>query len=109
MEVLGWCGIKGQLDPRVTASAELGYMLAEKHQGLGIVTTTARTVIQLAFKLLPALEVVQFQCIDSSERSALVPQRLCFAKHSSREVTHPLDADRTMPLSVYHCYRWQLE
>ncbi len=56
---------------------ELGYWLAEKMQGKGIITLCAQKLIQYAFQKLK-LNRIQIKVAIGNEKSAAIPKRLGF-------------------------------
>lgn len=59
-------------------SVELGYWIAQEHQGKGIVSDACRAVITHAFRELD-LHRVQIRCATGNSKSCAIPRRLGFA------------------------------
>jgi len=58
-------------------NAEIGYWLAQSHEGLGLVTRSCRAVIEYAFTELD-LSCMRIRCAASNVRSRAIPERLGF-------------------------------
>lgn len=73
------CGALGlqHLD-RDAGATELGYWLAERAQGRGVVTRAVRAAVDALFASVPRLERVVIRCWPDNLRSRAVPERLGF-------------------------------
>lgn len=60
-------------------SGEIGYWLAKKFEGKGIMHAACRAVLQSAFRRL-ALQRVVIRCAPANRRSAAIPERIGFVK-----------------------------
>lgn len=60
-------------------STSLGYWLAEKYQGNGIMTKCCTVCIEYAFRELN-LNRVEIRCAEKNSRSRAIPERLGFVK-----------------------------
>lgn len=56
---------------------ELGYWLAETHQGRGLMTRACRALVEYSFGELE-LNRVEIRCATGNQRSCAIPQRLRF-------------------------------
>src|SRR5690606_8940210 len=75
MEFAGLIGFKDS--DWVNNKTELGYWLAEKMQGKGIVTLCTKALVKYAFNKL-GMNRVQLKVAVGNSKSAAIPQRLGF-------------------------------
>ncbi|MBY5991118.1 GNAT family N-acetyltransferase [Ferrimonas balearica] len=74
-DLVGMMDLRG-LDPARRVGV-LGYWVAQPHQGRGLVTRSARGIIDYGFQAL-ALEKVELRCAEGNLRSRAVAERLGF-------------------------------
>ncbi len=63
----------------VAGKAEIGYWISADEEGKGIVTASARLLIDFAFRELE-LNRIEIRCSSENSRSAAIPQRLGFTR-----------------------------
>jgi ribosomal-protein-serine acetyltransferase len=71
--------IPGAIDVRVESpgAAEIGYWLAEKAQGRGIVSRAVRVLVRFSFVEL-GVDAVLIRCARDNVKSRAIPERLGF-------------------------------
>ncbi|MGC3977037.1 MAG: GNAT family protein [Paludibacteraceae bacterium] len=74
---VGLIGLKFNADNKANQKTEIGYWLSEKHQGKGIITTSVKVLLNLAFSELK-LNRVQIRCATGNIGSKNIPKRLGF-------------------------------
>lgn len=79
--------------------AEIGYWLAERMQGKGIITNSAESLIRYAFQKLN-INRVQIKVAVGNRKSAAIPQRLGF-KLEGIERNGELHGQKFLDLEVY--------
>jgi ribosomal-protein-serine acetyltransferase len=94
--IAGGCGLI--LNERGN-SAEIGYWIDAKLEGMGIVSDCCRALIDYAFRELE-LSRVQIRCATANVRSAAIPKRLGFSHEGTLRQTIRTN-DR---LDDEHCY-----
>lgn len=62
---------------KVNSKSEIGYWLSEKYQGQGIITSTVKYLLDLAFTELK-LNRIQIKCAVGNTKSINIPKRLNF-------------------------------
>jgi ribosomal-protein-serine acetyltransferase len=65
-------------NPYGNPTAELGYLLASRYEGQGIVTRSLSTLIDVAIAEL-GIHRFQIRCVTGNQRSRAVPERLGFS------------------------------
>ncbi len=78
-EILYEGELAGAIDVRIEnpATAEIGYWLAEKAQGRGIVSRAVRVLVRFSFADL-GVDVVLIRCAGDNVKSRAIPERLGF-------------------------------
>lgn len=84
-------------------SGNIGYWLAEEHQGRGHVTTAVRRLVRHAFTVWE-LERIEIRAATDNQRSRAVPERLGFKREGVLHGAERL-GDRRLDLVVYATYR----
>ena len=95
--IAGTVGMRG-IDWRVR-STELGYWLAEAHQGRGIVTAAVAAYLDYAFDVLGLHRVVVHAGADNA-RSRAIPERLGFTYEGTEREAEWI-GDRVHDLALY--------
>lgn len=95
-EIAGGCGL---ILNELTNSAEIGYWIDAKFEGMGIVSDCCRALIDYAFGEME-LSRVQIRCATGNLRSAAIPKRLGFSHEGTLRQTIRTN-DR---LDDEHCY-----
>ncbi len=105
-EILYEGALVGAIDVRVEnpATAEIGYWLAEKAQGGGIVSRAVRVLMRFSFADL-GVDVVVIRCAKDNVRSLAIPERLGF----TLTATLPRQEVRGQDQLVYSLPRSQWE
>jgi ribosomal-protein-serine acetyltransferase len=78
---------------------EIGYWIAQKYQGLGIVTAACRAVVDHAFEEWD-LHRVEIHCATSNEKSCAIPKRLGFRLEGVMREAQLLDGNY-LDINVY--------
>jgi ribosomal-protein-serine acetyltransferase len=78
---------------------EIGYWIAQEHQGKGIVTEACRAMITHAFRELD-LHRVQIRCATGNIKSCAIPQRLGFAHEGTAREAEMVN-DRFIDLHIF--------
>ena len=74
--LIGTCGYKGA--PTPDGIVEIGYEIADRYQGLGLATETARALVELAFRH-DAVQVILAHTLAEENASAAVLRKLGFS------------------------------
>ncbi len=74
--LIGTCGYKGA--PTPDGVVEIGYEIADRYQGLGLATETARALVKLAFGY-DAVQVILAHTLAEENASAAVLRKLGFS------------------------------
>ena len=96
-EFAGLLGLN--LIDHLNKKAEIGYWLAEKMQGKGIITNSTERLIHYAFQKL-SINRVQIKVAVGNEKSAAIPQRLGF-KLEGIERNGELHGQKFLDLEIY--------
>jgi ribosomal-protein-serine acetyltransferase len=81
------------------ASSSIGYWIAERHEGRGLVTGACRALLDHAFGAL-SLHRMEIRCEPSNRRSRAVPERLGFREEGTLREAQRI-GDRRTDLVVY--------
>lgn len=101
---IGGTGLHLRVGPR---AAEIGYWVAKKHEGKGLVTEAARGMARVGL-LLHDLDRIEIRMDPANRRSAAVPPRLGFSLETTlRRRIEGLDGLRDV--HVWALYRDQVE
>ncbi len=95
-----------QID-HLNKKAEIGYWLAEKMQGKGIITASVERLIRYAFQKLN-MNRVQIKVAVGNEKSAAIPQRLGF-KLEGIERNGELHGQKFLDLEIYSLLKMNRE
>lgn len=73
-EIAGMCGLRVD---RLNDKAEIGYWLAKKYNGQGIMTDVVKNVLSIGFESYKLNKII-IETVDSNYKSQAIPKRLGF-------------------------------
>ncbi|KAL9645962.1 hypothetical protein ABK040_001069 [Willaertia magna] len=83
-DFIGICGALGKIDNK-TEIVELGYLIGEKYEGKGIVTTLLKQVICKLFNEVESIKKLEICTFENNEKSKNVAKRLRFKLNENHE------------------------
>lgn len=86
-----------------SGTAQIGYWIAERFQGRGVMTRAVAALIRLAFGEL-GLERIEIRCAAGNQRSQAIPKRLGFTYEGMLRSAQRLGGER-VDLRVYGLLR----
>jgi RimJ/RimL family protein N-acetyltransferase len=109
-ETIGFCGLaRTDLEPCVPkGTVEIGWRLATRFWGRGLVTEAAHALLSHGFRTLGLAEIVSF-AVRENERSIAVMERIGMRRDASGDFDHPNVPDSHPHLKRHVFYRLTAE
>jgi len=104
-EPIGFCGInRTALDPYLpTGTVEIGWRLARRFWGGGLVTEAASELLRFGFEVRKLEEIVSF-AVPANGRSTAVMERIGMKRRPERDFSHPRVPDTHPHLKPHVVY-----